>query len=132
MVEAGLGLEDINVQARQYLDLRSYQIVFDETPIFWYSSGGPFWYRGYFEPKEGWYTHATPDEVEAILAYYGAHAMVVGHTGVEQVESLYDGLVFGIDIPLHVLGSFQGLLWEGGVFYRVTGSGELQELAGPA
>ncbi len=131
MVEAGLGLQDINVQARQYLDLRSYQIVFDETPIFWYSSGGPFWYRGYHEPREGWYTHATAEEVEAILAYYGAHTAVVGHTEGEQVKSLFGGRVFAIDVPLVDLGSFQGLLWEGGVFYRVTGSGELEELAGP-
>ncbi|MGD2218246.1 MAG: metallophosphoesterase, partial [Gemmatimonadales bacterium] len=120
IVERGLSLEDINAQAREYIDLRSYQIAFDPTPIFWYSSGGPFWYRGYYEPKEGWYSHATPEEVEAILTYYGAHAIVVGHTGVEQVKSLYDGRVFGIDIPLNTLGSFQGLLWEGGVFYRVT------------
>ena len=131
IVDRGLTLEEINAQAREYIDLRSYQIAFDATPIFWYSSGGPFWYRGYYEPKEGWYSHATPEEVEAILAFYGAHAVVVGHTGVEQVESLYDGRVFGIDIPLDELGSFQGLLWEGGEFYRVTGSGELEELAGP-
>ncbi|NIN72205.1 MAG: metallophosphoesterase [Gemmatimonadetes bacterium] len=130
IVERGLGLEEINAQAREHIDLRSYQIAFDEVPIFWYSSGGPFWYRGYYEPKEGWYMHATPEEVEAILDYYGAHAVVVGHTGVEQVKSLYDGRVFGIDIPLNTLGSFQGLLWEGGVFHRVTGGGELEELAG--
>ncbi|MGD2152284.1 MAG: metallophosphoesterase [Gemmatimonadales bacterium] len=131
VVEAGLGLEDINVQAREYLDLRSYQIMFDETPIFWYSSGGPFWYRGYHRSSEGSYTHATHDEVETILEYYGAHAVVVGHTEVEQVEGLYDGRVFAIDVPLVELGSFQGLLWEGGAFYRVTGSGELEELPGP-
>jgi hypothetical protein len=131
MVEAGLGLEDINVQARQYLDLRSYQVVFDETPIFWYSSGGPFWYRGYHRSSEGAYAHATQDEVETILDYYGAHTAVVGHTEGEQVRSLFGKRVFAIDVPLADLGSFQGLLWEGGVFYRVTGGGELEELVGP-
>jgi hypothetical protein len=130
MVEARLGLQDINAEARAYIDLRSYHIVFDETPVFWYSSGGPFWYRGYYEPREGWYTHATQEEVEAILDFYGAHAVVVGHTGVDQVKSLFEGRVFGVDVPLETLGSFQGLLWEGGVFYRVTGSGEREELAG--
>jgi hypothetical protein len=132
VVEAELSLEEINVRAREWIDLRSYEIVFGEMQSFIYRSAGPFWYRGYHYPMEGWYTYATPDEVQAILTYYGAHAVVVGHTGVEQVESLYDGRVFGIDIPLDVLGSFQGLLWEGGVFYRVTGSGELQEPAGPS
>lgn len=132
VVEAKLSLEEINVRAREWIDLRSYEIVFGEMQSFIYRSAGPFWYRGYHYPMEGSYSHATPDEVQAILTYYGAHAVVVGHTGVEQVESLYGGRVFGIDIPLDVLGSFQGLLWEGGVFYRVTGSGELQEPAGPS
>lgn len=132
IVERELSLEEINAQTRQYVDLRSYQIVFDEVPIFWYSSGGPFWYRGYHEPKEGWYTHATPEEIEAILAYYGAHTVVVGHTEGERVESRAGGRVMAIDVPLADLGSFQGLLWRGGVFYRVTGDGGLEELARPS
>ncbi|UCC73693.1 MAG: metallophosphoesterase [Gemmatimonadota bacterium] len=132
IVERGLSLEEINAEAREHIDLRSYQIVFDDTPIFWYGSGGPFWYRGYHEPKEGWYSLATPDDVQAILAYYGAHAVVVGHTEIDQVDRLQDGYVFGVDVPLHELGSFQGLLWEHGVYYRVTGSGERQPLAASA
>jgi hypothetical protein len=131
IVERDLGLEDVNAQAREYIDLRSYQIAFDDTPIFWYGSGGPFWYRGYHYALEGRYTHATQEEVAAVLAYYGAQAVVVGHTEIDQVESLYEGRVFAIDVPLVDLGCFQGLLWEDGVFYRVTGSGELQELARP-
>jgi hypothetical protein len=39
---------------------------------------------------------------------------------------LHGGTVFGIDVPLEELGTLQGLLLKDGVFYRVTGAGELQ------
>ena len=81
---------------------------------------------------EGSYSHATLEEVEAILAYYGAHAIVVGHTQIDQVQGLYDGRIFGVDVPLDELGSLQGLLWESGSFYRVTGSGEREPPVEPS
>jgi hypothetical protein len=46
------------------------------------------------------------------------------------VTSLYEGRVFALDIPLETLGAFQGLLWEGNRFYRVTSDGSLEELGG--
>jgi len=41
---------------------------------------------------------------------------------------LYGGKVFGIDVPLDILGSFQGLLWKGDRFFRVTGDGTIEPL----
>lgn len=127
IVERGMSLEEINESARARIDLRSYQVVFDELPRFLFKSMGPFWYRGYHEARSG-YTHATPEEVQAILDYYGVSTIVVGHSEIERVESFYGGRVFDIDVPLKELGSFQGLLWNQGEFYRVTGSGERQPL----
>ncbi len=127
IVERGMSLEEINESARARIDLRSYQVVFDALPRFLFKSMGPFWYRGYHEARSG-YTHATPEEVQAILDYYGVRAIVVGHSEIERVESFYGGRVFDIDVPLKELGSFQGLLWNQGGFYRVTGSGERQPL----
>ena len=84
---------------------------------------GPFWYRGYHHEEEGRYPQATVEQVEVILETYGVSAIVVGHSEHDQVSRLYDGRVFAIDVPLHELGSFQGLLWQDGRFYRVTGDG---------
>ncbi len=129
IIDRGMSMADINVSVRGRIDLRSYEVVFDELPKFLFKTMGPFWYRGYHQPREGWYSQITDTEVDATLAYYGAQAVVVGHTEIDEVQSFYGGRVFGIDVPLKDLGSFQGLLWEDGVFYRVTGSGERQPLA---
>ncbi len=132
VVERGMTLAEINTRAREGIDLRSYELAFSDMPSFLYRSRGPFWYRGYHAANPGWYSQATPEEVQAILDHYGAEAIVVGHTEIDQVQGLYDGRVFGVDVPLHELGSFQGLLWEDGVFYRVTGSGEREPPVEPS
>jgi len=126
----GVSLDTINQLTRQTLDHRSYQIAFDEDLRSFYgeSDEGPFWYRGYHVAREGRYPHATVEDIDAILETYGSRAIVVGHTGVPQVMSLYDGKVFGIDMPLETLGSFQGLLWQNGRFYRVNGDGSRDRL----
>jgi hypothetical protein len=66
--------------------------------------------------------------VDAILDFYDAEAVVVGHTEVDYVESLYEGRVFGVDVPVDDLGSLQGLLWEDGTWFRVVGTGELEPI----
>jgi hypothetical protein len=55
-------------------------------------------------------------------------AIVVGHTQVDRLTSLYGGRVFAIDVRLERLGRFQALLWQGGRFYRVDGDGTLEPL----
>ena len=130
LVELGVGLAELNALAGETLDLREYQIAFDDhlRKYYGHSDEGPFWYRGYHNAEDGRYLQATTDEVDAILRAYGAEAVVVGHSGVDQVMSLYEGRVFALDIPLPTLGAFQGLLWQGGQFYRVTGDGSLEAL----
>ncbi|MFC1662450.1 metallophosphoesterase, partial [Gemmatimonadota bacterium] len=130
VVERGLSLQDINEGVREGIDFRSYAFVFSEMPGFLYQSAGPVWYRGYHRDQDGWYSQATMDDVEAVLDHFGATATVVGHTEVGQVEALYRGLVFGIDVPLERLGSFQALLWEGGRSFRVLGNGRREPLSG--
>ncbi len=126
----GVGLDEINQLTHQTLNLRSYVIAFDEELRNFYgeSDEGPFWYRGYHLARDGRYAHATDREIDAILETYASRAIVVGHTGVPQVMSLYGGKVFGIDVPLETLGSFQGLLWQDGRFYRVNGDGSRDRL----
>ena len=92
-------------------------------PKLLFGSVGPFWYCGFFEASEGRYPLATDEDIDHVLAFYEANA-VVGHTGVEHVTTLRGGRVIGIDAPYEDLYSLEGLLWEAGRFYRVTGAGE--------
>ncbi|MDH3366354.1 MAG: hypothetical protein OEO17_00815, partial [Gemmatimonadota bacterium] len=132
LVALGASLDRVNSLARETVDARSYVIAFDDELRNYYghSDEGPFWYRGYHRIEEGRYPQATVPQVDSILAAYGSRAIVVGHTGVDQVTSLYEGKVLALDIPLETLGTFQGLLWEGGRFFRVAGDGSLEPLDG--
>jgi hypothetical protein len=130
LVELEWSLEDISEVARANYDIRSYELAFDDgvKSLYGHTDRGPFWYRGYHNDEEGRYLQATSDDIDMILDFYGATAIVVGHSGVDQVEALYGGRVFGIDVPVPELESLQGLLWKDGVFYRVTGVGALEPI----
>ena len=121
-------LDGLNNSVRRSLDLRSLQYAFDEESRLLFRSNGPFWYRGFFEEREGVYLKDDNNSIDSILNQYGVSHIVVGHTGVDSVISLYDGRVFAIDVPFEDLGTLQALLWKDGKFYRVNGSGELQSL----
>ncbi len=129
-VERGLSLDDMNRVARESLDLRTYELVFSDTADFLFGRAGPTWYRGFFEASESSrYPAATSEEIEAILDAYGAETVVVGHTQTElEIEVSHAGRVIGIDVRVPELGSLQGLLWQDGAFYRVTGAGQLERL----
>ena len=128
VIHRNLSLGDINGAVRGNIDLRSSQLAFNEPVRFLFGGEGPFWYRGYHYEMEERYPQASQAGVDSLLIYYGADAIVVGHTEVSQVSGLYDGRVIAIDVPVENLGSLQALLWENGEFYRVTGQGNLQPI----
>ncbi len=129
VLERGLGLSDINGEARKGIDLRSYDFAFNDMPGFLFGGEGPLWYRGYW--VELGYPRATADEVQKVLDHFGASAVVVGHTDIGEIQAIHGARVIGIDVDLEALGAFQGLLWEGGTFYKVLGNGARAPLLGP-
>jgi len=130
LAEESMSLTRINQMGRANLDLRSYEVAFSDSirAFYGHTPTGPYWYRGYHGDQENRYSQATDEEIDATLAAYGVSAVVVGHTEVDQVESLYGGRVYAIDVPLNELGTFQGLMWEAGRFFRVEGDGSLTPL----
>jgi len=130
VVERNLSLDEMNSVARSSLDMESYELVFSDLPWFLFSSGGPLWYRGYHGPQSV-YPQTTSAELDTILEYYGVSAVVVGHSEISEVTSLYEGRVYGVDVPVEELGGLQGLLWRHGEFYRVLGTAELVPFGTP-
>ena len=132
LVEGGMSLTRINEMGRANLDRRSYEVAFSDSirAFYGHTPSGPYWYRGYHGAQENRYPQASEEDIATTLAAYGVSAIVVGHTEIDRVESLYGGRVYGIDVPLNELGTFQGLLWEGGRFFRVEGDGSLTALSG--
>lgn len=119
-------IADVNKAVREKLVLAPYKKLLGEEEMFVYNSFGPLWYRGFL--MERGYPQLTEQQVEDILQFFNAEAVVVGHSETDSVMSHYGGLVFSIDVPAEELNSLQALLWEDGVFYRVKGNGEKQIL----
>ena len=55
-------------------------------------------YRGYFRGLDGHYPAATAADVQGALDHFDASEIVVAHTLVERVESLYGGRVRAVDV----------------------------------
>ena len=55
-------------------------------------------YRGYLEDGEERFARATEDQIDEVLAHFGAKSIVVGHTLVERVTALHEGRVWAIDV----------------------------------
>ncbi len=67
----------------------------------------PIWHRGYIDSPR-----AAMSDVEAVLRRYGAQRIVVGHTTLKEIKSLYQGKVIGIDCGIKNGESAQLLRWE--------------------
>jgi hypothetical protein len=93
MATSRVRLEEMNKYARQNFGSDKYQMRSrggSSNAV--YSKIGPMWYRGYFRE------HLTDNEVKGIMDLYGAKRVVVGHTIVPSISSLYGGKVLAIDV----------------------------------
>jgi hypothetical protein len=128
LVTRQLDIAQVNAIGRASLGLSSVALTFSDVPGLLFGSTGPLWYRGYLPGGNDRYPPATSQDVDAVLAFYGAKTIVVGHTDIPQIMPFHGGRVIAIDVSLESLGTFQGLLWENGAFSVVTGMGTLQPL----
>jgi len=64
---------------------------------------GPLWYRGYFPEvaRQGGFPIASDTDVEAALRFFGVTKILVGHTIVPTVTSLYGGKVVAVQVYPH-------------------------------
>ena len=128
LIDSGYSITEINNRVRVLLDLPAQESMFNQRSLFLTKGLGPLWYRGFHYDMENSYDQATTAQVERVLEYFNAHAIVVGHTGVDSVMSLYDSRVFAVDIPFEDIHSLEALLCNDSGFFRVMGSGELRPL----
>jgi hypothetical protein len=115
-------ITDINRTVRENLVLAPYKKLLGDEEMFVYNSFGPLWYRGFFMELD--YPRLTGNQIEDILKFFNTKAVVVGHSETDSVMSHYGGLIYSIDVPAEELRSFQALLWEDDVFYRVKSDGD--------
>ena len=127
VLELDLSIEEMNNLVKPYYGEVIYPSCPDEVYRL-YKTTGLFWYRGYFKSDEGIYEKATQEEVDAILNYYDALSIIVGHTVVNEIAARYNNSVYAIDV-LHPDNQYsnlelQALLIENNNFFRVNEYGD--------
>lgn len=97
----GMTIEQINNACRPWFDQRQ---VPDSVAIFFDGATSPFWYRGYFKDPQ-----ATEEQINETLQLFGVKQIVVGHTIVPKIQSLYNNKVLAVDVNHH-LGVHEAIL----------------------
>ena len=88
--DSGLTLKEINRIVRRSIGLEE---IVEKEGLLMLGNNGPLWYRGYFSES------ITERHISKVLQTYQAKQMVVGHTVVPEIVSLFGGLLYAIDIP---------------------------------
>ena len=118
-------IQKINDSCRAYYDQAMHPENFPNKTHWAFFDGhnvSPFWYRGYFlDPR------ATQGLVDSTLAFYHCRKIIVGHDIIDNIACFYQCKVFGIDVNEHESPT-QGLLIEGGKFYKIDLTDQKQNL----
>lgn len=77
-------------------------------------SDGPLWFRDYVDQK------IDQNGLISILERFGVEHIIIGHTVVERIRSLYNTGVYAIDVDRAGKTVYEALLIENGKFFRVT------------
>ena len=111
-----LGMDKLNELTRSVLGIHPSKIEDKFTQSVSWGRPGPLWYRGYFEEYAASFgPKPTPDEMDKILTAFGAKTIVIGHTKVTRVGSMYEKRrVLAIDIPWTDVNEVRGIIVEGG------------------
>ena len=81
------------------------------------------WYRGYFEDPE-----FSLELARQQAKSFGANHIVVGHTSMEGVMSLFEGTIFAVDSSMKLGESGELLLFENGTFLKGDMQGNRHEI----
>ncbi len=89
-----------------------------------FAKTGPFWYRGFFNDL-------SSDVVRKILGQFGAKRVVVGHTIVDDISTLQDGMVYAIDVKHSEKikdAKYNAMLVEDGQYFKVNYKGKREPI----
>lgn len=100
LVDQRLPLAQINKVVRDSLHGQRASNELSELVL---GPAGPLWYRGYFEreARAGGFIPAVSGDIDLILDTFKVRAVLVGHTTVPTVTSLYGGRVIAVQVYPH-------------------------------
>ncbi len=120
--DSKLTLKQINRTVRRYIGIAEV----DQESELLMGNNGPLWYRGYFGGN------ITQRHIERVLQTYQAEQLVVGHTVVPDIVSLFEERLYAIDVrqPTRASPGLARALWvEQGAFYVTDQHGQRQAVA---
>ncbi|MGK0154303.1 MAG: hypothetical protein ACI9SE_001254 [Neolewinella sp.] len=114
VVRKALDYDGINAKVRSVLGVRPETLTDVATAQLSWGRAGPLWYRGYF-PQHAMEFGPTPgnNQFGVILKACDAKHIVVGHTKVARVATMYEGGLIPIDVPWTDPVNVRGLLVRG-------------------
>jgi hypothetical protein len=118
LAQEQIELPAINAKFRANLGLSREERSQDPAAKTLFGRDGPIWYRGYFLAER-----VKPADIDALLSRLGAKRIVVGHTSMDQIRSLYGGRVIGVDANLKDGKPGELLLWREGQLFRALADG---------
>lgn len=95
-------------------------ILNDSTLTFMTGDYGPIWYRGYFTDF-----YLKEYQIDHILRYYNSKHIIVGHTSLPNITSIYDKKIMGIDSNIKMGDYGELLIIKNNEFFRGTTNGTL-------
>ena len=90
----------------------------------YYGKNSLIWYRGYFESYK---TNLTDSDLDKVLKLLNAKTIIVGHTTQEEIVSLFNNKIFGVDSGIKYGLDGEILIIKNKKFYRGTLNGKLTE-----
>lgn len=120
-----IGIGDINRICRGGIDKKE-EALKDDVSTALLGHMGVLWFRGMVQDYKN-YTKLNDDELKTILMQFGARAIVVGHSIVDNVSADYGGRVIRTDVK-HSEVIPQALYIENDKFYCTDNVGRLREI----
>eukprot|EP01029_Cantina_marsupialis_P001837 TRINITY_DN1165_c0_g3_i1.p1 TRINITY_DN1165_c0_g3~~TRINITY_DN1165_c0_g3_i1.p1 ORF type:complete len:488 (-),score=82.69 TRINITY_DN1165_c0_g3_i1:1188-2651(-) len=126
LLDKKISIEEINSVAIPYVGADKKVRAGIELVDFLYGNMGIAWYRGLVVDSKK-YMKITPNDLTALLQYYDAKRIIIGHNVVDEISFDFDGRVVRVDVDHHKKA--QALLIENGEsFYRVDDKGNKDRL----
>lgn len=97
IADQGWTISAINDSTRRYIGYTKSEREISTAAQFLYGSKGPLWYRGMVRDDEK-YNPLDASDLNRIVAQFGVQNIYVGHTIFPEVTSLYDGVVFAVNV----------------------------------
>jgi hypothetical protein len=120
MIQRNLKMDKINRLFSDSIIGKDIQSINEDEDLkFLNGTDGPLWYRGYFTD-----TSFCESKLDSILDFYDKDYIVIGHTAHNEIRSLYNNKILGIDAGLMYEQPGEMLIYKNGSFYRGFVSGE--------